>query len=130
VDSYIIKKTRGDFGEAAVCDYLEKRGYKIIACNYLKRAGEIDIIAALDNIIAFIEVKTRKFNSLTDGLDSITREKRRKIVKTAQAFLAENPQYYDADTRFDAAEVTITTDEIPQVIEIEYYEEAFNPALL
>jgi putative endonuclease len=125
-----IKRQRGDFGEAAVCDYLTNLGYRIIAQNYLKRVGEIDIIAAHDGIIAFVEVKTRKFGSMTEGLDSVTREKRRKIIKTAKAFLAENPKYYNYDPRFDAAQVVITTDEQPQIVELEYYEDAFDPALL
>jgi len=128
--SKTIKRIRGDFGEAAVVDYLEKLGYKIIAQNYLKRVGEIDIIAAFEDLVVFIEVKSRKCGSLTDGIDSVTREKRRKIVKTAKEFLAENKKYYNYDSRFDVAEVTLTDGENPQVVKIEYYDDAFSPMLL
>jgi len=124
-----VKKTRGDFGENAVSYYLIERGFEIIARNYCKRQGEIDIIAVHNGVIIFIEVKTRKFGSLTDGVDAITREKQQKIVKTARAFLGENPQFRGKNTRFDAAQVIVTTDDIPQLIGIDYYEDAFDPAL-
>jgi putative endonuclease len=125
-----VKKTRGDFGENAVCDYLLGKGYTIVARNYLKRQGEIDIVATHNDQIAFVEVKTRKFDSLIDGFDSITITKRRKIVKTAHAFLAENPQFADMNTQFDAAQVVVTTDEFPRLIEIDYCENAFEPMFL
>ncbi|MCL1866807.1 MAG: YraN family protein [Oscillospiraceae bacterium] len=124
------KKIRGDFGEAAVCTYFEKRGYAVVKRNYRKRVGEVDIIATLGESVVFVEVKTRKFGSLTDGIDSVTRTKRRRIVKTAKLFLDENPQYNVMDVRFDAAQVVVTTDEIPQLIELDYYEDAFNSMLL
>jgi putative endonuclease len=90
----------------------------------------VDIIALHNNEVVFIEVKTRKFGSLTDGINAVTHDKRRKIVAAAHAFLGENPQLCGKRTRFDAAQVVVTTDEIPQLIELEYYEDAFNPALL
>ncbi|MCL1789595.1 MAG: YraN family protein [Oscillospiraceae bacterium] len=125
-----IKKTRGDFGEIAVRDYLVEHGYKIVACNYRKRQGEIDIIAVQNEEIVFVEVKTRKFGSMTEGIDSVTYEKRRKIINTAHAFLRENPEFSNMNARFDAAGVVITTDDVPRLIELDYYEDAFNPALM
>jgi len=121
-----VNKKRGDFGEAAVCDYIAKQGYKILARNYRKRVGEIDIIAIDKSEIVFIEVKTRKFGSMTDGGDSVNFTKQQKIIKTAKAFLKENPQYYNTNARFDVAQVTITTDEVPQLLELEYYKDAFS----
>ncbi|MCL2072128.1 MAG: YraN family protein [Oscillospiraceae bacterium] len=125
-----VKKTRGEFGETAVCDYLTQRGFEIAARNYRKRVGEIDIIAVSGEEIAFVEVKTRKFNSMTEGADSVTYEKRRKIVKTAYAFLNDNPQFCNINARFDVAQVVVTTDEFPQLLQLDYFEDAFNPALM
>ncbi|MCL2035781.1 MAG: YraN family protein [Oscillospiraceae bacterium] len=128
-----IKKIRGDFGEAAVCAYLTERGYEIIQTNYRKSGGEIDIIAnniCYNDEIVFVEVKTRKFGSLIDGLESVTQEKRRRIVKTAGSFLRENPQFGGMNARFDVAAVIVTTEELPRVLEIEYIRDAFEPALL
>ncbi|MDR0222867.1 MAG: YraN family protein [Oscillospiraceae bacterium] len=123
-------KTRGDFGENAVCDYLFERGYEITARNYRKRCGEIDIIAVFGNEIAFVEIKTRKRGGLTTGFSAITKEKQRRMVKTAQAFLKENPRCGGKSVRFDAAEVTVGRGAPPELIGIEYYENAFEPMLL
>ncbi|MCL1903671.1 MAG: YraN family protein [Oscillospiraceae bacterium] len=125
-----IKKIRGDFGEIAVTDYLLKRGYKIVESNYRKRQGEIDIIAVQNKEIVFIEVKTRKFGSMTDALEAVTYEKRRKIIRTAYAFIKENPRFTNMNARFDVAGVVITTDSVPQLLELNYYADAFNPALM
>ncbi|MBQ2347982.1 MAG: YraN family protein, partial [Clostridia bacterium] len=75
-------KERGRQGEKLVCAYLEQKGYKIVCTNYHSRYGEIDIIAENDSVIAFVEVKTRKTNSLVSGLESINSTKIRKIVLT------------------------------------------------
>jgi putative endonuclease len=125
-----IKKVRGDFGEDTVCNYLKKNLYEIVARNFRKKSGEIDIIAIKNQIISFIEVKTRKFGSLTDGVSAVTKEKQRRIVKTAGIFLTENPCYYNKTMRFDVADVIITNDVHPVLLELKYYEEAFDPMLL
>ena len=52
-------KQTGDKGEAYAAKYLKKHKYKIIARNYKKPYGEIDIIAENKEVIAFVEVKKR-----------------------------------------------------------------------
>ena len=58
-------KVTGSIGERIATEYLQKKGYHIIECNAYSRWGEIDIVAEKQNIIIFIEVKTRK--SLKQG---------------------------------------------------------------
>lgn len=57
-DKRTRKRKLGDIGENIVCDFIKKRGFKIIERNYLRKWGEIDIIARKDEIIRFIEVKS------------------------------------------------------------------------
>jgi putative endonuclease len=52
------KRKLGDEGENICAKHFVKHGYKILDRNYLRKCGEIDIIAEKDNIIHFIEVKT------------------------------------------------------------------------
>jgi putative endonuclease len=52
------KKEIGSLGEGIACNYLENKGYKVIERNYLKKFGEIDIIAQKDGVYYFVEVKT------------------------------------------------------------------------
>jgi len=52
------KRRIGNIGEDLAEKFLVKRGYKIIERNYLKKFGELDIIAASENIRHFVEVKS------------------------------------------------------------------------
>ncbi|MBD5130711.1 MAG: YraN family protein [Ruminococcaceae bacterium] len=118
------RQTKGKLGEDAVCAELEKRGHTIIARNYHKRVGEIDIISQNDRYIVFTEVKTRKLGSMVSGLEAVNFAKQKKIVLTADAYLAENPT--DLQPRYDIAEVTVTRGEFPAVTGITIFEDAFS----
>ena len=52
------KRKTGNLGEDLACRFLMKHGFDIIDRNYLKKCGEIDIIAKNNGKIHFIEVKT------------------------------------------------------------------------
>ena len=65
----------GNIGEDYVCSYLIKQGYEIVERNYRIRGGEIDIIAVNNDYIAFVEVKSRKPNSMVGGFNAIDKRK-------------------------------------------------------
>jgi putative endonuclease len=48
----------GNFGEDIACVFLKKHGYKIVERNYLKKWGELDIVAKKARKLCFVEVKT------------------------------------------------------------------------
>ncbi len=52
------KRTIGDKGEDVACQYLEARGFTVIARNYLRPWGEIDIVAEKPDLLVFVEVKS------------------------------------------------------------------------
>ena len=81
----------GKAGEDHVAQWLEERGYKIVARNFHSRFGEIDIIAQREPYIAFVEVKTRSQGSLVSPFEAITPAKQRKLVTTAKLFLQRHP---------------------------------------
>jgi putative endonuclease len=95
------RKILGNNGEQFVCDHLEKDGYIIIARNYRKRFGEIDIIAHKQDTLAFIEVKTRSYHFI-DPAEIITLSKQKKIIAVAKQFIAAH-NYTDTVYRFDVA---------------------------
>lgn len=122
------KQAKGKLGEDAVCAELEKRGHAMIARNYHKRVGEIDIISAVGRYIVFTEVKTRKVGAMVSGLEAVNFAKKKKIVLTADAFLTENRdilQKYPF-VRYDIAEVWITRGDPPQITRINIVENAFD----
>jgi len=116
----IQRKSMGIDGEAHVVRYLANRGFKILARNYAKVYGEIDIIAAKEDVIAFVEVKTRSYHYLNPE-EIITFAKQKKIIMTAHAFITSH-EYHDKTYRFDVAFVTL----VDETVKIEYIENAFN----
>jgi putative endonuclease len=119
------QSVRGKAGEDFVCGNLKAAGWTVEARNYRIKGGEIDIVARKAGTLAFVEVKTRKANSLTEGIDAVDRRKRSCIIRTADRYIQEHPS--DADTvRFDVALVTVTSEEVPRVISMEYLDNAFD----
>ena len=52
------KRKIGDIGEEVTVKYLERKGFRILERNYLRKWGEIDIIAEKGQLLSFIEVKS------------------------------------------------------------------------
>ncbi len=119
------KHIRGRLGEDYTAEYLINKGMTILYRNYRKKGGELDIVAINGSELVVTEVKTRKFGSLTDGIEAVTKTKIKNIIRTAQQYIDENDIDF-TEMRFDVAEVTVTTDKIPQVICFNYIENAFD----
>lgn len=96
------KKLFGAAGESKAKEYLINKGYNIIQANYLKRSGEIDIIAfdPKYNEYVFVEVKTRSNNSFGYPEEAVDDEKISKIAETAENWLADN-DIDDSEWRID-----------------------------
>jgi putative endonuclease len=52
------KRRLGDIGENIACEFLTRRGYAILDRNYLRKWGELDIVAKKNSTIHFVEVKS------------------------------------------------------------------------
>lgn len=116
----IKTKTIGNEGELLVAVWLINQGFTLLARNFSAAQGEIDIIAKKENIVAFIEVKTRQ--SMHFPLSQVvTPSKQLKIIKTAKVYLMRN-QFVDSIYRFDVALVN------KEQGSIEYIENAFQGA--
>ena len=90
-------------------DYLRKRNYHILAKNYRKPWGEIDLIAEKDGVIVFCEVKT---NGQDQGAGfapelRVNSKKARHILRTAKIFLASHYAGMEKEWRLDIISVTL-----------------------
>ena len=85
-------KLLGRWGEALAAAELRRKGWKVLAAGYRSRFGEIDLIAATDKYLSFIEVKLR------------TEERFARLRATAELYLAEHPEEA-RQPRFDVAEI-------------------------
>ncbi len=63
------KRAKGNIGEDIAMRFLESRGFLVTDRNYLRKWGELDIVASKDGIIHFFEVKSTFFNSLINTND-------------------------------------------------------------
>lgn len=108
---------RGKLGEDTACVYLKKKRYAILARNYRKRFGEIDIIAQRKSKIVFVEVKTRSGAGYGMPSEAVDYYKQQKIIKTAQSYLLEHR--LDGETAFDVIEVLLSGGKVLSVNHIE-----------
>lgn len=88
------KRRIGNFGEDIACVYLEKQGFTIKDRNYLRKYGEIDIVAEKDKVIHFIEVKTVTANVIheTAGYraeDNVHPWKLKRLSRVIQAYILD-----------------------------------------
>jgi len=119
----------GPTGERLAGRFLRRRGMKILARNYRCPAGEADMIV-LDathrrqhgaETIALVEVKTRSTDRYTDPQAAVNDDKRRRLRKVADYYLAT----HDAEgfnLRFDIVAIVIRSGQKPR---IDYIPEAF-----
>ena len=106
----------GAMGEDMACAYLIRLGYDIAARNYRTRQGEIDIIAAQDGEIVFVEVKTRRSLRCGLGAEAVTWRKQQHLMAASLAYLAAHPC---KKCRFDVIEITLLVNEEPSIRHIE-----------
>lgn len=78
----------GKYGEDLACEFLKKKGYKIIERNFRIRGGEIDVIALDGKTLVYIEVKTRSSHRFGLPEESITPWKLRFLERSAKFYRA------------------------------------------
>ena len=113
-------RERGNLGESLVADYLRRRRYTVVGSQYRCRYGEIDLIGEDGKYLVFVEVKARKPQAMSSPLESVTPQTQRRLILTAQTYLAEHPT--EKQPRFDVAGVEIREG---RVVSFEYLENAF-----
>jgi putative endonuclease len=113
----------GKYGEFLARERLKSLGYKIIENNYTCKLGEIDLIAKDDDVLVFVEVKTRRNTSLGEAKDAVNAKKQRQISKVALYYM-QSKNLIGAKARFDVAAVILVNGKK----NIEVLKNAFNLA--
>ncbi len=80
------RRTLGELGERLAVQHLLSKGYRICERNVRTREGEIDIIAQSEDMLAFVEVKTRRGSSMGTAAESLSPTKQRRLVALAEAY--------------------------------------------
>lgn len=114
----------GGLGEETACDYLKKKGYRILDRNFFlcaqhgPKIAEIDIVAKKDGCFVFVEVKTGKYHPEARYLpqDRVDDRKLWKISKAAELWLVKNKVPYSVKWRIDVIAIRFMEDNRPKII--------------
>jgi putative endonuclease len=102
---------------------LEQRGCSILARNWRRPEGELDLVAGAEDLCIFVEVRSRTGSERGHPLETIDARKRARILRAARMYIdEEHPNA--AMFRFDVVGVTFALDDGPP--ELVYVEDAFR----
>ena len=90
--------------EDADARWLEARGWRVIERNVRFHRKEIDLVARRRELVAFIEVKTRRSLAHGSPMEAVHWKKRRAIGRVAAVWALRFGRWGDT-YRFDVAEV-------------------------
>jgi len=91
-DNRTSKRKIGDIGEDIFVKHIVKQKYRVFDRNFLKKFGEIDVVAEKDGVLHFFEVKTVKQNENSGGCDpedNVHVWKRRRLARVIESYFAE-----------------------------------------
>lgn len=106
----------GKLGEKLAAKWLIGKGYSIVTQNYLKKYGEIDIVARETDVIHFVEVKSVSYETKADMEDAVSRgtwrpeenvhfAKQQRLSRVIEVWLSENN--YKGEWQIDILSVRI-----------------------
>lgn len=116
----------GALGEKIAAEYLTGLGYVIRERNFRSREGEIDIIAEKDDFLVFIEVRTRTSSSYGTPEESVTAQKKERLLVLAEAYM-EGRDDLPPSWRIDV--VALELGPKGEVSRLELIENAISPGL-
>jgi putative endonuclease len=77
------------------------RGYRILATNAWAGGRELDVVARRGGRLVFCEVKAKLGEGYGDPAEMVGAEKRRRLRRAAEAWLARNPECAGLEVRFE-----------------------------
>ena len=107
----------GNTGEALGAVYLSEKGYDILHQNWRHSHWEVDIIASKENVLHFIEVKTRRTKKFGHPEESVTKKKIQNLINASEEYLYQFPQW--KRIQFDILSITILKNEPAEYFFIE-----------
>ncbi len=110
------KRIFGDFGEDIASKFLMKHGFLVLERNYLRKWGEIDIVARRGAKIHFVEVKTVKSTRIVShetqevwrAEENIHPWKLKRLSRAIQTYLLEKNS--EDEWQFDAIVVEVDSE--------------------
>ncbi|MDR0793149.1 MAG: YraN family protein [Chitinophagaceae bacterium] len=102
----------GKGGENLAVAFLIEKGFEIITINWRYKRCEVDVIAAKNNHLHFIEVKTRTSHKYGNPEESVTKKKMNNLKIAAEEFQHLHPEW--KYLQFDVLAITIEKNKQPE----------------
>jgi putative endonuclease len=99
----------GNTGEALAAQYLSEKGFRILHQNWRHSRWEVDIIAEKDDILHFVEVKTRRTSKFGHPEENVDKKKIQNLINASEEYLYQQPQW--KRIQFNILAITILKDE-------------------
>ncbi len=114
----------GKKGEDLAVALLLNKEYKLLERNWRFSKAEIDIICKKDDLLVFVEVKTKSYNFFGEAAESVGAKKEILIADAAAAYMREVE--HEWAFRFDIISILLPEGSDPI---ISHYEDAFFPGI-
>jgi putative endonuclease len=101
------RSDQGARAEELAAAYLAERGFRVLARNWRRPEGELDLVALDGETCVFVEVRSRTGEEFGHPLEAVTARKRAQVIRAARLFLDSEPVKADA-FRFDVVGVLFT----------------------
>ena len=107
----------GQLGEKLAAEYFTQNGFVILATNWRHSRSEVDIIAHKENILHFIEVKTRRTKNFGNPEEQVGKKKIENLKSAAEEYLFLHPEW--KRIQFNILAITILKNTTPEYFYIE-----------
>ena len=94
---------RGRRAETLAALHLRLKGYRILARRVRNGGGEIDLVARRGQVVAFVEVKQRRY--LDSARQAVSPRNWQRIARAAELWMANRPALSPYDWRYDLVTV-------------------------
>jgi putative endonuclease len=96
----------GQAAENLAADFLRAQGLDILERNYLRRVGELDIVARERDVLVIAEVRTRSSDRYGGAAASVDPRKQQRLIRTASQLLQQRRDLSQLRVRSDVVVVS------------------------
>ena len=105
----------GALGERIAARWLVRDGWQVVDRRWRSGRRDLDLVAVRDNVVAFVEVKTRRSTWSGQPVEAVNWRKQRELTRSAQAWLDQRGTLVApprAVFRFDVVGVVASRDRV------------------
>ncbi len=105
----------GALGERIAARWLMRDGWQVVDRRWRSGRRDLDLVAIRENVVAFVEVKTRRTTWSGGPVEAVNWRKQRELTRSAQAWMDQRGLLVapaDARFRFDIVGVVASRERV------------------